>query len=435
MQRFRAFVLLTGVLLAALPAGAQIPDVSPPECVPVPGIPCPGSGDDGSGTYDDGGSDTYVAPPRPAPGPTPAQQAAAARAVRLAAAYQNNQAGVAAFNLGNFAEAGRLFQLAVKGNPNDAVMRQNLENAKEALANAQAKAKAAAERKQAEAAYNKKMQALAALMPPLSPMPAGQNTLAPVPPPPPGMAATTWQAYRDAQGTVDRLYARLNKDGVLSDADAQAFYAALRQRNAIWDAARAGPPLNSDQRETLALPLPLALDPALRAGTGAKCSLASLASCIAPSPKPAAAPSRAEATITAFVSDYAADPATGVIEDQVGQAIETAAGEAPRSGYESLLAVAKIAVGAAEGGASAVGAAITDLVIARLPGPLGLQAQLAETGGRHYANVACEALYRVIETSNAAVGGHVDAQAWIRNFAESLTPGQRGVQQWGEVCK
>ena len=428
-------VFLALLALAVLPAldarAGSIPMPGTPECVSGCSSSSGSGGGSGNSSSESGGSSGGIFNLID----RIQEHFEAAAAARRAEGHKQNEQGVVEFNRGNYAEALRLFRLAEGNDPDNAVIRQNVKNAETEVARIEGEKKRQAELQREQTEYRKRMEKLAALMPrPKLPTDPGQAKRMVRPAVPlPGFSTAQWQEYLDAKEEVERLYTKLNKSGVLSDTDAQAFYAALRRRNALWDQAMAQP-LGAAERERLRLPLPVVESrerPSLSAAVQQLVSGGKATTATPPDRRTGTdAKTSPDAITTAFVADFSADKGTKLVEETVGEAVGEARGQQWADRFEHLLSVGRIAVKAREGGAPAAGAETADLVISKIPEPMSNRAELAVEGGRLYSKVAYRALNRFMEDAMKATGATFDAEAFWKHFDETLTQSQKGEKQW-----
>lgn len=347
-------------------------------------------------------------------------------------AFTINEQGNRAFEKGDWAKAVDLYKSALGKSPNDKVIQENLRRAEREQQRLE-------ELRKERSEYRQRMGKLVAVMPASKPL--ARTVQAPRPVVPlPGFSQEQWQEYRAAQDTVAVLYAKLNRDGALSDADAASFYSALRTRNGLW-AAAAGQPRADDERDKLRLSLPRVVNKALLDSVMRMVQQDGSSS--APSALPKAPDRRLtsagdlkspanDPVTTAFAADFFAGKIAGVLEEETGEAIEAARGEKFKGHYEKMLAVGSIAVRALEGGAPAAGAGTADLVISMIPEPVGPHAEFAVEGGRMYSKVAYQALNRFMVDAMNAAGASFDAEAFWKRFNDDLTASQKGVKGWIE---
>ncbi|MBT1075621.1 hypothetical protein [Geobacter grbiciae] len=402
-----------------------IPPVSGPECV---------SGCGGSGG-DDGGNSGYER------GPSLferinhwQEQREQARQQeerqRKQEAFNLNEQGNRAYEKSDWAKAVELYKSAVGKSPNDKVIQENLRRAEQEL-------KRQEELRKERSEYRQRMGKLVTLMPAAKPL--SKTVQAPRPVVPlPGFSPEQWQEYLTAQDKVAELYAKLNRDGVLSDADAEVFYAALRRRNELW-AMATEQPRTDEERDNLRLPLPSVVSKTLlnavmrtfqqdssaaNSAQAIKSPDRRLASAADPKSQPG------DPITTAFAADFFTDKITKIIESETGDAIEEARGEKFKGYYEKMLAVGRIAVKAGEGGAPAAGAETADLIISKIPEPVGPHAEFAVEGGRMYSKVAYQALNRFMVDATAATGTSFDAEGFWKRFNDELSASRKGVKAW-----
>ncbi|MDD4930242.1 MAG: hypothetical protein PHP85_13330 [Gallionella sp.] len=346
-----------------------------------------------------------------------------------------NAQGNTAYSKRSWVDALRLYRQALQRIPGDLVILQNIKNAEIEISREGAEKKRQddenkrlEEQRREQAEYRKRMGKLVGMMPE-----PDRKVLARNPVPLPGFTGENWKAYQQAQSTVDQLYARLNREGALSDADSTAFYAALRRRNALWSDA-ADQPLDAAERDRLRLSLPVIINKA-------RLSLSAMMGGTQADGKPnAAQPDRRvssadrnspdDAITNAFVADFFSDKIVEVSESAVGDAVEGAHGELMKDRFEKLLGLGKVATRAAEGDMPGAGAESVDFIISRMPEPMTPHAEFAVEGGRMYSNLVYQALNRFMVDAMKVAGGNFDAEAFLQRFEASLTPEQKGVKKW-----
>ena len=349
------------------------------------------------------------------------ERAEAAAAERRVLAQQQNDQGVAAFKRGNYAEALRLFRQAVKNSPSDAVMRQNVKNAEDAIERERNAQRHAEEQSRKQAEFRKQNEKMVSLMTPVppgqTPLSAGVSTHA-IPPPakPAVLSADEWRELQRCADEVNRLYTKLNTKGVLSDADAQTFYAALQQRNALWSKA-VSEPLTVWERDRLRLELPVAPRRALSAEDARD------------SDRHVGAPSLSERDkfITNMLAEHSADKTGEIIDTKTGKVIEKAMGPEAAERFENLTGYARVAVKAREGAPEA-GAETVDVIISKLPRPMSSRAEMAKDGGKIYSKVVYRALGDFIDKVNKGFGFNIDKDKILNG--EDMTDQQKGVKEW-----
>lgn len=413
----------------------NIPPVGNPECVSG----CEGSGTQGSdGGNDEGGSGVfgwidYWQEQQQIQQQQQQQKQQQEEKQRKQAAFQLNEQGNRAYEGRNWASAVELYRKALEKSPHDKVIQQNLRNAERELARQE-------ELRKEQSAYRQRMQQLLAVMPVSRPLASsiqagGARTKVPLP----GFSPQQWDAYLAAQETADRLYAKRNREGALSDEEAAAFFAALRRRNELW-AEATQQPLADDEREALRLALPRVVSKRLldlssvmqmlqqdnKAGEAA----APFAADRRQNAEAARQAPSADAISNALVADFSADKATKLLETETGEAIEAARGEKYKARYERLLGFGRVAVKAWQGGPPAAGAETADLLVAQMPEPMGARAEMAVEGGRLYSKVAYQALNRFMVDAMQATGSSFDPEAFWKNFNAQLGESQKGIRTW-----
>jgi hypothetical protein len=412
-----------------------IPPVSGPECVSG----CGGSDSQGGGDRDDyegrrgiwGMIDRWQEQREEAQRQNAQKQQQEERQKKQEA-FSLNEQGNRAFEKSDWTAAVDLYRSAVRKSPNDKVIQENLRRAEREKQRLE-------ELRKEQSEYRKRMGQLVTVMPVAKPL--SKAVKAPRPAVPhPGFSAEQWREYLAAQDTVALLYARLNKDGVLSDADSTTFYSALRRRNELW-AAATEQPRSDEERGQLRLALPRVVSKTLlnsvmqmfQQGSGSG----------APVPPDGKSTDRRltsagdsklqpkDAITTAFVAEFSADKTTKIIESETGDAVAAAHGEKFKDRYEKMLAVGRIAVKALEGGAPAAGAETADLLISKMPEPtMSARAEFAVEGGRMYSKVACRALNRFMTDAAAATGTDFDAEGFWKRFNDELSESRKGVKTW-----
>lgn len=339
-----------------------------------------------------------------------------ASARRRAEARALNEKGIAAHRRGDAEAALRLFREAEDKDPDDATIRQNVRNAEAALAARREEQRRQAALAEQQRAFQAESRKLAAIMPAVRVVPPGAAASGRARVPPPGFPPEEWRAYLLAQDAVDVLYAKLHRDGVLSDADARDFYDALRRRNALWVSGQARP-LSDVERERLRLTLPLAPGRAPPPPPRP--------------PDPAPGATRAEPDgVARYVGEGMADQFETKLDDVVKEWVEEAHGKKAGGRFEKLVGLARVAMRAREDGAPGAGAELADFTLSRIPEPMSLHGQLAVEGGRQYANVAFRALDRFMVDAMAAVGQSFDPEAFRKSVKADMNTWQKGGAAW-----
>lgn len=367
---------------------------------------------------------------------------------RKAEAYNLNEQGNKAYNQKNWTAAIELYKKALRKSPDDKVIRQNLKNAEAEVAKIEQEKKREDELRREQAEYRKEAEKLTALMPVVRSMPQSDPGLsghARSKVPLPGFSAAQWKDYLEAQDLVNSLYAKLNREGALSDADSKAFYSALNRRNELW-ANAVDRRLASAERDRLRLPLPVIVNKSLMDLAILMVNLQPGSAGNTPKPKAgqtAGSPDRrimsnsdknssqADAITNTFVADFFSDKITKISEIEVGKSIENVHGEKMKDRYENLLGLGRVAVKALEGGRPEAGAETADLIISKIPEPfVSARAEHAVEGGRMYSNVAYRALNRFMEDAMKVTGSRFNSEGFWTRFNESLTEAQKGIKKW-----
>jgi hypothetical protein len=412
-RRFAASLVavVAGMLAGPTPSRAQgIPPVSPPVC--VANCPEDNRSDDSDGERPHGGLFNLI--------DRISEAREAARERRRAEAHAQNEQGVAEFKRGNYAEALRLFRGAEGNDPKDTVIRDNVKNAEAALAAQRDARERDAKLRKEQEDFRRGTQKVAALMPPVRVAPppgSARGEHAKVPPP--GVPRERWRAYQEAAEVVDLLYDKVNRGGALSDAEAQIFYQALRQRNALWAELQARP-LGDADREALRLSVPVRVSPALsRAPASASAGPASR------DRRGGHDPSWTDPLANAFAAVQRLEPSSGAADEELGDD-----GETPPGRFERLRVLVHVRLEGTKDEAPAAGAKLVDYALSRLPQPLADRAQVAKDGGKVYSNVAFRALDSFMVDAMNAVGVTFDPVAFRQRVKAELTGGQKGVDEW-----
>jgi hypothetical protein len=448
IRKWKAFLIFVSSCFSCLlisgsaaVRGYDIPEPGAPECVPVPGISdCGTGGQDypqGNGGNGGGGGifnliDRWQEKAE--------ERRRAEEQQRKQEAYNLNEQGNRAFEKRDWATAVDFYEKALKKSPNDKVIQQNFKNA-------EIEKKRQEELRGEQADYSKRMKKLAALMPvskPLSFAEPGQvSGSARATVPLPGFSSEQWKEYMDAQEVVVSLYTKLNREGVLSDADAKTFYAALNRRNELW-AVNTAQPHTVAERDNLRLSLPVVVNKAImdltlimqgiQPNSQNNTSTPTTLPVISPDRRKGSAAdsgsSEADAITNAFVAEFFTDKITELSENEVGSTIEQVHGDKMKNRYEGLLGLGKVAVKAKEGGVAGAAAEIADLIISKMPEPLTARAEHAVEGGRKYSNVAYHALNRFMVDAMKLTGSGFDTEAFWKRVEQDLTESQKGVKKW-----
>lgn len=342
-------------------------------------------------------------------------------------AFSLNEQGNRAYEKQQWSTAIGLYKKALEKSPTDKVIKNNLEGAERELRREE-------ERKVEQTEYRSKMGKIASLMPkpkPKSIENVKERSVVPFP----GFSAERWKEYREMEIIVNTLYAKLNRDGKLTDEEAQKFYSALNRRNALWFEA-SQQPMSIEEREKLTLSLPSVIRKSLL-------NLNVLMNKLEPSVKSEKKVeqypdrrnlqgSKHDAIMTAFESDFFADKGGEFLEYETGETIEAVHGDVMKNRYENLLGIGHIVVEAKENGLPGALAETADFVISKMPEPLSAHAGLAVEGGRMYSNVVYRALNRFMTDATKATGHEFDSETFWKRFDEDLSIGLKGVKQWIE---
>jgi hypothetical protein len=230
-----------------------------------------------------------------------------------------------------------------------------------------------------------------------------------------GLSPIEWQQARQYQGFVDvlsRAPAATSEDRTMLDI-------AEVRRNQLWSKAVSVPGLPDDDREALALSLPVVTAPNTPKLTMQDAR--ALQKTIQSTERPA------DTVVTTMLSDlyvYTTSEAAG----QAGEAMMERVLDGDAAGrFGDFLGVSKIAMATAQDGASSGIAATADFFIGKIPLP---QATVAVAGGRQYANIVYQVQSKFMVDAMKAVGADFDVQEFWRNFKEELGTGQKAVMEF-----
>jgi tetratricopeptide (TPR) repeat protein len=400
-----------------------IPPVSSPKCV---------EGCEGSNYNDSGGerhslvdviSERYEEAQRIAQEKRQAEERA-----QKEEAFSLNEQGNHAYDKQQWLSAIEFYKSALKKSPNDKVIKSNLDEA-------ELQYNRLRESKSEQSQYQKKMQTYSSLMP--IPKPKSlEDRNSPTVKRLPGFSDTQWKEYTDAQETVNELYAKLNREGVLSDAESQKFYSALNRRNELWILA-VQQPLDDVQRSKMTLSLPIVVNKRLL-------KIDAIMNKLDLSAKPEAnankSPDRRvdrnssdpDAIMSVFASDFFSDKTSAFVEYKVGETIEEIHGEGMKGTYDNFLGIGHIIMAVKEKDSAGAAAKTVDFILSKMSEPLSAHAELAVEGGRLYSNVTYRALNRFMTDAMKATGKDFDAEAFWKRFDDELTTSQKGVKKWVE---
>lgn len=339
-------------------------------------------------------------------------------------AFNLNAQGNRAFEKKQWSSAIEFYKKALEKSPYDKVIKSNLEGAER-------ENQRILERKNAQDEYHKKIQRFSALMPKQKAQVLYESKV-----PPlslfPKLTSLQYKEYLEVKNIVNNLYIKLNREGVLSDADSNQFYTALNRRNELWNIAVQGS-MNSIEREKFKLSLPHVINKSLL-------NLDSIRDKIDPSSKtspnissvhtPDRRTSKEDAITMVFTSDFFADQTGQMVEYQAGEAIENVHGSIMKDRYEKLLGLTHIVLEAKDNGTAGAVAETIDFMISKMPEPMSAQASMAVEGGRVYSNVTYRALDRFMTDAMKGTGSNFDSETFWKQFNEDLTLSQKGIKQW-----
>lgn len=396
-------------------SAGSVPEVSKPECVGGCGGSSGGSssGSDNSGGSSSGGIFNLFDRLQ--------EQADERAAEQRQEAHQQNERGVAEYKRGNYKEALRLFRQAADNNPDDKVIQQNVKNAE-----AQVARQEQAQREQA--AFRRLMAQYAALMPAAKPVTGANGVARPAESvvPPPGIAPDLWQAYLDAANEANRLEAKLNRDGRLSDADGQAFVAALQRRNALW-AQITSHPLDAVDRESLEMQTRVP-DSKSRPDVSERIRKIVASDEAAPAGSPPS--SRAVSVLKMVGNDIANATGSGTIAEWATAAVRAAHGETMTERFDELVGVAHVTMRSRKEGPAGDTSEGINYAIGKLPDPMQNRAAIARHGGQVYAKVVHRALDDFMEKTTKITGGTFDSAEFQKEFDADLTQEQKVDEKW-----
>lgn len=230
-----------------------------------------------------------------------------------------------------------------------------------------------------------------------------------------GLSPIEWQQARQYQGFIDTL----SRAPAATVEDRTMVDIAEVRRNQLWNKAVSVPGLPDDDREALALSLPVVAAP--------DCPKLTLQDTGALQKTIQSAEREADTVVTSMLSDlyvYTTSEATGLAGEAM---VKRVLNEEAADRFGDFLGVSKIALATAQDGASSGIAAAADFFIGKIPLP---QSTVAVAGGRQYANVVYQAQSKFMVDAMKATGADFDVQEFWRNFKEELNTGQKAVMEF-----
>lgn len=406
-----------GQLQGMAGSAGSVPPASPPACEEG----CGGSSDGNSGSSNNnsggGGGlfnlfDNIIKNAQ--------EQAAKDAQARREEAHRQNEQGVAAFKRGDYAEALRLFRLAGENNSADPVIQKNIKNAEAQVARIERDKKAAAAKRLEEAAFHKYASQFAALLPVLKSKASRFLHLYEQAVPPSGFTSAQWLEYSQAKREAARLEAKLNRDNVLSDADATAFFTALQRRNALWAQAMAKPH-DATARAWLMLPVSV-VDGKVHQVVSDAVRKASLSNETATETDPFALSTTARLKEAALQSYQH-------LEDKVIDA------KSKVEHLGSLVGIGHVDVPHTDDNVPDDAVKGVNFVLGRIPKPVGDRAETARKGGNVVSKVTYRAWNHFREEVSKITGVPYDAKASASELDRDMNDKQKTVKgfvQWGK---
>jgi hypothetical protein len=230
-----------------------------------------------------------------------------------------------------------------------------------------------------------------------------------------GLSAHEWRQARQYQGLIETL----SRSPQATPEDRTMVDIAEVRRNQLWSKAVSVPGLPDDDREALALSLPVVAAPDSPRLTLQDAG--ALQKTIQSTER------QGDTVVTAMLSDlyvYTTSEAAGLAGEAM---IKRVLNEDAANHFGDFLGVSKIALATAQDGASSGIAAAADFFIGKIPLP---QSTVAVTGGRQYANVVYQVQSKFMVDAMKATGADFDVQEFWRNFKEELGTGQKAVMEF-----
>jgi hypothetical protein len=230
-----------------------------------------------------------------------------------------------------------------------------------------------------------------------------------------GLSPIEWQQARQYQGFIDML----SRAPAATVEDRTMLDIAEGRRNQLWTKAVSVPGLPDDDREALALSLPVVAAP--------DCPKLTLQDSKALQKSIQSTERPPETVVTSMLSDlyvYTTSEAAGLGGEAM---VKRVLNEDASDRFGDFLGVSKIALATAQDGVSSGIAATADFFIGKIPLP---QATVAVAGGRQYANVVYQVQSKFMVDAMKATGADFDVQEFWRNFKEELSTGQKAVMEF-----
>jgi tetratricopeptide (TPR) repeat protein len=409
-------------------SSGSVPDVPPP--TPVDG------GDGGYGGYDNGSSDDN----RPRgiwqwfEGSQDDGQKAAEKNEK---AHLNNEAGNDAYRDGDYEEAIEYYEDALSDSPDDAVIKQNLQNAKDALAR-QKQAKEQEEREKRERlerwknelkTFKRRSDTAKKLIDSYRDAPASKPAVQA-----PGASAGSfgsgdmpavlkiggltlaeWREAQDCQRKMDELYDK----GFLTTKENELMDKLRIRRNTLWDKAVSVPGLTASERERLRLKL----HSGDLLGAPIRLTSAGLSDMKEMLPDKAPAP-----LVKVPFSDFYADKSLDYLKYETKEALKASQGGEKAAGhFGNMLAIGKTFIALKKKQYGKAMAGVMDFIIGKVTTS---RESLALEGGRRYANIVDEALSSFMKSSSTAVGHPMTDKEIDKIIKGDDKKSRDGVRQW-----
>ncbi len=334
-------------------------------------------------------------------------------------AHGLNDRGNTAYSKGDYKDAIGQYEKALELTPNDAVIKQNLQNAKDALNRKEQGERSARERAERmtkeqksferRASEAKKMLAAYRAAPA-----AAQPGPAATGPKIGGLTLDEWRKAQECQRKIDALYGK----GFLTAEEDALMDRLLVKRNTLWDKAVSVPGLTAEAREMLRLKLhtgDLLKNPVNITGAGL-------------SEMRETSPDKTPDSLKEVpFSDFYADKSVAYFEMQAQEAVEGHMGEKAGENFGNMLTVGKVFIALKSHEAHKAISDGLDFVIDKVIGPRG---SMAVEGGRRYANIVDEALYKFMRNSSSAVGVPMDDKEIDGIINGEDNKGRKAVREW-----
>lgn len=230
-----------------------------------------------------------------------------------------------------------------------------------------------------------------------------------------GLSANEWQQARLCRDLVETLF----QSSDVTPEDRTMLDAAEVRRNQLWSKAVSVPGLPDDNREALALSLPVV--------ASADTPRFTLQDARALGKTIQEKEPQASAVVLAMSSDLYISKGTDAAGQIGEETIKRLFDEDAADRFGDFLGVSKIALAVAKDGPASGISATADFLIGKIPLP---QATVAIEGGRQYANLVYQVQSKFMVDAMKATGTDFDVQEFWKKFKEELSTGQKAVMEF-----